>query len=365
MRPKISVLTAVFNGERYLCQAIDSILNQSFEDFELILIDDASNDDTPSIISSYQDPRIISIRNDSNIGLTRSLNKALEHAKGEFIARQDADDISMNTRLARQFDFMINHSQVGLLGTACRIIDSKGMLRGYIDQPIDDIEIRWFSLLENSFFHSSVMIRSEVLRNNSIMYDERFRVTQDYDLWIRLLDYTQGANLQQRLVCIREGGEISTQNQREQMDNHDRIALGAIKNQISNADLDLNDLSCLRNFFVGGPAPESGCSFSGEALLSIYYELYQQFRSRYENHSASINKLDKEVSIQILKTFSHPKNWGEWFVAYPFAHKLNSFAIPEFFFEVVRYLYLHFEIHCKRLTSIGKVVFRNIFIETQ
>ena len=102
MAPKVSVVMSVYNGERYLREAVDSILGQTFGAFEFVIVDDASTDETPLILSGYTDPRIVFLRNDENLGLTRSLNVGLKMACGEYIARQDADDISLPNRLERQ-----------------------------------------------------------------------------------------------------------------------------------------------------------------------------------------------------------------------------------------------------------------------
>jgi len=116
-RPKISVIMSVYNGEKYLREAIESILNQTFRDFEFIIINDGSTDKTSEILSSYNDPRIVIINNKRNIGLTKSLNKGLKMVKGEYIARQDADDVSLPERLERMVNFLDMNRDVGLLGS--------------------------------------------------------------------------------------------------------------------------------------------------------------------------------------------------------------------------------------------------------
>ena len=119
--PKISVVMAVYNGEKYLREAIDSILNQTFKDFEFIIVNDGSTDRTREILESFIDPRIVLIHQE-HMGLTKSLNRGIALAKGKYIARQDADDISMAERLEKQFNFLESHENVALLGTAGHII---------------------------------------------------------------------------------------------------------------------------------------------------------------------------------------------------------------------------------------------------
>ncbi len=115
MDPEISVVMAVFNHERFVVQAVESVLNQSITDFEFIIVDDGSSDGTSTILDTCHDPRIVRLRNESNIGLTRSLNRGLQAVRGSFIARQDADDISLPDRLERQVAFMHEHPDVGLV----------------------------------------------------------------------------------------------------------------------------------------------------------------------------------------------------------------------------------------------------------
>ena len=128
MAPKVSVVMCVHNGERYLYEALESVLNQTFEDFEFIIVDDASADNTPAILKEYaaQDGRIRLMRNAHNLGLTRSLNKALRLAKGEYIARQDADDISLPQRLEKQVEFLNSNSRTAVVGSWTEVIDEYG-----------------------------------------------------------------------------------------------------------------------------------------------------------------------------------------------------------------------------------------------
>ena len=165
-RPKVSVLMSVYNGERYLSESVESILDQTYSDFEFIIVDDASEDGTWQMLTTYvgRDSRIVLIRNKENIGLTRSLNKGLALARGKYIARQDADDVSVPERLAKQVAFLERHPSVVLLGTAIEWIRDSGDLIGKIGQhPCTDAGIRQKMLLQYSFWHSSVMVRLTVL----------------------------------------------------------------------------------------------------------------------------------------------------------------------------------------------------------
>jgi glycosyltransferase involved in cell wall biosynthesis len=200
--PKVTVLMSVYNGERYLKESIDSILQQTFTDFEFLIINDGSTDATQDIIVSYHDPRIRVIVNESNIGLTRSLNKGLSLAQGEYIARQDVDDISFPARLEKQVAFLQQHDEVGMVGTDFLVIDKRGQTIVTIQPPSDhaDIKVRLWD--ENVFCHGSVMFKKTCLLQVG-RYREPFKYAQDYDLWLRIAEYFDIANLPEPLYYWR------------------------------------------------------------------------------------------------------------------------------------------------------------------
>ncbi len=204
MNPVASVLMSVYNGGEYLSSSIESILNQTMGDFEFIIIDDGSSDDTWDILQGYQDSRIKLHRNFENIGLTRSLNRALEMAAGEYIFRQDADDISVATRLEEQKNYLEQNPHVILVGSAVTLIDESGSRTGeMIYHANHDKSIRWHLLLHNSFFHTSVAIRRNVLSENNLSYRTEIQYAQDFELWSRILKFGEGANIRKPLVSIR------------------------------------------------------------------------------------------------------------------------------------------------------------------
>jgi glycosyltransferase involved in cell wall biosynthesis len=203
--PLVSVLMSVYNGERFLSQAIESILNQSFGDFEFIIIDDGSKDTTWEILTkaANQDARIRLLRNGSNLGLTKSLNMGLTLAKGAYIARQDADDIAQSMRLATQLALFEATPGLVLTGSAYWVIDGNGQILRIDHHPVDDTSIRWQMLFHNSFAHSSVMVRADVLALYGLSYNEEFRYAQDYELWSRLLDHGSAVNCKEPLTSYR------------------------------------------------------------------------------------------------------------------------------------------------------------------
>ncbi|MFH1047621.1 MAG: glycosyltransferase [Patescibacteria group bacterium] len=191
---------SVYNGEKYLREAIESILNQIFRDFEFLIIDDASTDASREIIKSYADPRIRLLENQTNLGLTKSLNLGMRAATGEYIARMDADDVSLPERLEVQVKYLDANSKDALIGSLVEFIDEDGQRIGEQSSPAPSREMIYFGLAFNNMLaHSSAMFRlASVLDLGG--YDEAFNYAQDYDLWSRLSGHCGLAVLDERLV---------------------------------------------------------------------------------------------------------------------------------------------------------------------
>ena len=214
--PTVTVLMSVYNGEKYLYEAIESILNQTFKDFEFLIINDGSTDGTAKILQSYQDHRIKIINNEKNIGLTKSLNKGLRFAKGEYIARMDADDISMPERLEKELEFMEAHRNYAVVGTFLNVLDEDSKVVGTIEKPIGDDQIREFLKKDNCIGHGSAMVRKKSLLNIGY-YNESIEKAQDYDLWLRISERYKMANIPQYLYMWRNYKEnISAKHNNEQ-----------------------------------------------------------------------------------------------------------------------------------------------------
>ncbi|HEX8294926.1 MAG TPA: glycosyltransferase [Chthoniobacteraceae bacterium] len=205
-KPSVSVLMSVHNGGRWLRPAIDSVLAQTRWDFEFIILDDASTDDSAEQISAVGDARIRLIRLPENIGLTRSLNFGLREARGRFVARQDADDLSDPCRLEKQLAFLQRHPEVALVGAQARLIDAEGRSRGVRNLPLEPASLRWLSLLDNPVIHTAATFRTAVVRDEFGGYDESFSCCQDYALWMKVMGKYDVANLPARLVSVREHG---------------------------------------------------------------------------------------------------------------------------------------------------------------
>lgn len=196
--PKVSVVMSVYNGEKYLAEAIESILNQTFRDFEFIIIDDASVDNSCKILEEYKkkDERIILLKNEKNLGLTKSLNIGIKKAQGEYIARMDADDISLPKRFEKQVDFLNKNKEISLLGSAIEIIGKQNLKHQIIFVPS---KIKNIFYHHNPLIHSTWMFRREVL--DKVNYDEKYFYAQDYKFLANLIkNKLKFTNLNLKLV---------------------------------------------------------------------------------------------------------------------------------------------------------------------
>ena len=203
MEPCVSVLMSVYNGERYLEEAIESILNQTFRDFEFIIINDGSADGTAGILAHYQrvDDRV-RVYDQENRGLVASLNRGGQLARGEYIARMDADDVSLPERLRKQVDYMETHPEVGVMGTQMKQIDEKGRLLSAFDAPLAHEAILWKMLFECAIAHPTVLMRRHLLIEAG-GYDPSYAHIEDTELWSRLIWVTRFANHRESLFLRR------------------------------------------------------------------------------------------------------------------------------------------------------------------
>ena len=205
MNNKISVIMSVYNEtEEYLHVAIQSILMQSHTDFEFIIIDDGSNNSVKAILSEYssQDSRIQIITNYNQIGLTKSLNKGLKIASGNYIARMDSDDFSVRERLEKQVSFFIEHPEVDIVGTGVISFGSKNIFMSPWE-GMDDDNVRAELFFTSTLCHPSVMIRKSFLDEYGLTYDESVNKGQDYDMWERCSEFGKFAVMREVLLYYR------------------------------------------------------------------------------------------------------------------------------------------------------------------
>jgi hypothetical protein len=247
--PRVAVLLPVYNGEPHLGDAIRSVLGQSYRDFELIVVDDASTDRSATTIASFRDPRIRVVRHDVNAGLPRSLNRGLALVQTEYVARLDADDLAFADRLERQVAFLDAHPEVGAVGTQGVPIGRRGRRllrvewwRREWQRPRDGAALEWYRMFDTPFIHSSVMFRLALVRDELGGYDDSIPIRQDAELWMRVARRARLANLDERLVAMRitpssMTADFGQQEQRGTREQHVDILHGTMRDVLQRDDV--------------------------------------------------------------------------------------------------------------------------------
>jgi glycosyltransferase involved in cell wall biosynthesis len=198
--PLVSVLLAAHDDASFLGEAIDSILRQTLSDLELIVVDDASTDETPLVLHRIDDERVRVFRNEEQAGLAASLNRGLEYAEGRYVARLDADDVALPERLQRQVERLRAEPRCAVVGSAIVDLDESGHAGATHVLPAGARSLRWHALFSSPFFHPTVVVDREVLDKHGLRYDSEYLESEDYDLWTRLFAFADGANLTTPLV---------------------------------------------------------------------------------------------------------------------------------------------------------------------
>lgn len=207
--PKISVIMPVYNAAPFLKESIESILNQTYKDFEFLIFNDGSTDNSMEIIESFKDPRIKFFNSSKNYGLIKHLNEGIKLANGEYIARMDADDISRPRRFEKQVEFLDQNKEYGICGGNLMIIKPSGK-KYYWLYPKEDEEIRVRQFFNVGFAHPTVMIR-KILFEKTELYNQDYYSAEDYDLWFRLLKISKGYNINEVTLKYRiHNQQVST-----------------------------------------------------------------------------------------------------------------------------------------------------------
>lgn len=225
--PLVSVVMPIYNREKYVAEAVSSIINQTFTDFEFIIIDDGSTDSTFKILRSFNDKRIKLIRKDKNSGNYSARNEGMQLAIGKYICVMDSDDIALSNRIQKQYEFMESNQKIGLCGSFVRVIDSDEI----ITAPEDHEEIKVWSLSNIMFRHPTVFIRTEFLKKYKLKYNESYRYAGDYDFLVRAAHLFPVTNIQEVLLEYRKHPEqISSANKSGQVKVVQQVILSQLNN---------------------------------------------------------------------------------------------------------------------------------------
>lgn len=293
----------VFNAERYVGQAIESILTQEFEDFEFLIFNDGSVDRSLDVISSFHDPRIRCFHSSENQGYVVHLNQGLVLARGKLIARMDADDISSPNRLAKQIDFLNRHPNYGIVGSWATNIDSNGRKLGLEKRPIDDAAIKWHQyLFYNPIIHPTVLVKKELFTTGG-GYKPEFLYSEDYELWSRLFSLTSVANIPEPLLQYRKHSTSVCNTKQERQRDLVLHIMAVQVAQLLNRKIDPSSLKGLWN-----------CSFTKAPVspLSLHYEMQEAYCRKNYLSNMDRKKIYAISAQRLLAMAKHstPKGLG-------------------------------------------------------
>lgn len=289
---KISVIMPAYNAEKYINEAIDSILNQTYTDFEFIIVNDGSTDKTSDIVKSYSDKRIVFVENEKNMGIVYSLNKGLKLAKGEYIARMDADDISLKNRLEKQMDFMDNNLDVAVLGTSIQLFNNDNELSVMNFSSNSDF-IKADMLFNSCVAHPTVMIRKKILENYSLQYDANYHGREDFKLWWEISKNSNIYCLQDVLLKYRLHNDQITNNYHSVDLLKHKLFL---KERIEDIDVVLSDeeIDLMFKYCINDFKSLDYCNVYN--LLYIYNKIIKRNK---ENNYFNMNALKRTCSLSV------------------------------------------------------------------
>lgn len=298
--PRVSVVLCTRNGARTLPESAAAVLAQTFADFELILLDDASTDDTPALLASLAaaDPRVRTLRNAENLGLTRSLNLGVRAARGEYIARIDDDDLMLPTRLEKQVAYLDRHPDVGVVGSHYEMRAEDGSSH-IVDVPDTHTSMRWWMVFNNGLSNALVMMRRNLFPPDSDFFDPACRFAQEYDLWTRVAGRTRLAKIREVLTIVQTSpGRISRSSRGPQQEQAERISLREMSRLLGRPVSPAERADALAAYPI--PAlPATPASLAGAALA---LRLAGRLRAEANIDRAELHRLVRAWLLRMLNT---------------------------------------------------------------
>jgi len=296
--PRVSVVMTTYNGSQFVRETIDSILNQSFSDFEFVIIDDKSTDQTFEIIKGYNDQRLRVYRNPQNLGVSATRNRGIDLATGEYLASTDQDDISLPQRLERQVDFLDNNPAVILAGTAGWFLfmkDNSTITYSAVPKPYI---MHWGLLTQTRLVPSSTCIRLETLRRYGIYFRPEYNYADDFDLFHRLAQVGDVISIPDRLTMYRIHENNNTIHHAAEMETNGKRLLSEVYYNFLGLNLTPSDIDCIwRIFSILEPARDSEDLFRAGELLQILMRAYLKTKK--------LNNLQ----VQEVKAFASTDWW--------------------------------------------------------
>jgi glycosyltransferase involved in cell wall biosynthesis len=313
-RPLVSVVLACYNCEKYIEQAVESIINQAYRNLEILITDDCSTDNSYKILKQIaeKDNRIVLMRNETNLKLAKTLNNMIAVAKGKYIARMDADDISFSKRIEKQVEFMETYLDYAICGTNVWHINGNGKKIPTGKIPITNEEINNGKYYKSPFYHPSVMFRGEVIRKYK--YNEDLVVAQDYALWFSILETYKGFNLKQRLLLYRDYPASITHTRK---DIKQAVLIRIFADNLTNHDIVLSE-QYVRGFILRNQKIDS------DALNILLFNLF--------SHINNTNGYNFRILLSYFMYYLRHKNLKSFLLHLPLKDNIL------FFLKLIHYM---------------------------
>ncbi len=306
--PKVSVIMPVYNGEKYIEKAINSILNQTYKDFELILIDDCSPDSSIEIAKKLNDPRIRIIQNEKNSGIAFSRNVGLKAARGEYIALMDDDDLTVPHRFEKQVAYLDNHLDIDVVGGQVALIDENDNITCIRNTPLINPKfIKATLMIRDPIGNGSAMFRKKLIEDNSILYKDGCCGMEDYLFWIDCSLHGNITNIQEIMLYWRCTNQNETYKNRVILEKKRREKYSEIQKYAMNMngiDLDEIEIEIVTNMLIEDMSTNS---VSVEELRKLYIVLKKIIHQVYEKGMNNAN----EIRIMLRKEFSKRTEFSE------------------------------------------------------
>jgi glycosyltransferase involved in cell wall biosynthesis len=274
----LAVLLPTYNAALYINESIDSILNQTYADFDLFVYDDCSTDNTEVLIQSYKDSRVHYIKNQENLGIAKTLNKGLEALlyQYNYIARMDADDWAYPERFKKQLDYLEHHKDIVLCGTQGDWIKDMALNpKSGWEYPVRHDYIKYYLLFAATFGHSSLIIRSDFLKKNALRYNEEIVTCEDWDLWIRVIKLGKAVNLPDFLMKYRilnESNHRSLEKKTQHLQERSKI----ISEYWRHFKIELSPEQIFDFYYSENAISKTQFMFNCSLLIQVFNTLYQE-----------------------------------------------------------------------------------------
>lgn len=302
---KVTVLMPVYNGEDHLSEAIKSILNQTYKEFELLIINDGSTDKSEEIIKGFNDERIKYVVNNKNIGLIKTLNKGLGLINSEYIARMDADDISLPTRLEKQIKFMDQNQDIAVSGTSILVFNNKGIVRKEIVSS-DPKVIRTRLLFYPALMHPTVIIRKRIIDKGKFTYNEAHKSVEDFGLWQKMSVNYNLSNIPEILLKYRINDAGITQLAKKDINKQDFMHTLVYKQTFDSLGMKVSqeDLMLFRFFLTGRAFTDSESIISIARLIKSIKDTIINLDFDIDTFNSAISRFFRINSIGISLNYS-------------------------------------------------------------